>query len=101
MFVGVGAVAGVVIVLSLCVVTILVIGIFNIFQLSRTREMREDIRELRYYIVQLSHRINVDLEEVTPPERRQMPFIDRGYWREERDPAYSLPGQRPSRRWPF
>src|SRR5262249_14074586 len=100
MFIDVGAIAGVVIVLSLCVVTILVIGIFNIFQLSRTREMREDIRELRYYIVQLSHRINVDLGEVTPPERRHMPFIDRGYWRTEHDPGYTLPGHMPSRRWP-
>jgi len=92
---------GVVVVLTLCVLTILVLGIFNLFQLARVREMRDDIRELRYYIVQLSRRANVNLEEVTPPERKRMPVVDRGgYWQNEQDSAYTFPSRYPDGRWP-
>src|SRR5215831_13896687 len=91
----------IVVVLTLCVLTILVLGIFNLFQLARVREMRDDIRELRYYIVQLSRRANVNLEEVTPPERKRMPVVDRGgYWQREQDSAYTFPSRYPDGRWP-
>ena len=101
MLVDISGDTGVVLVLTLCVLTILVLGIFNLFQLSRVREMRDDIRELRYYTVQLARRANVNLEEVTPPERRQMPFVDRGgYWQNEHDSAYTFPSRYPDGRWP-
>jgi len=91
----------VVIVLTLSVLTILVLGIFNLFQLSRMREMRDDIRELRYYVVQLSRRANVNLEEVTPPERRRMPVVDRGrQWQDEQESAYTFPNRYRDGRWP-
>src|SRR5262249_61865317 len=91
----------VVVVLILSVLTILTLGVYNLFQLSRVREMRDDIRELRYYIVQLSRRANVNLEEVTPPERKRMPVVDRGgYWQSEQDSAYTFPSRYPDGRWP-
>ena len=93
--------AGVVVVLILCVLTILVLAVFNLFQLSRIREMRDDVRELRYYVVQLARRANINLEEVAAPKRRQMPMMDWGYWREEQDADYVFPGQGQNRRWPY
>lgn len=93
--------AGVVVVLILCVLTILVLGVFNLFQLTRIREMRDDVRELRYYVVQLARRANINLEEVAAPKRRQMPVMDWGYWRDEQDADYAFPGQGQQRRWPY
>ena len=104
MLVDTPVITGVVIVLTLCVLTILVLGIFNLFQLSRVREMRDDIRELRYYVVQLARRANINLEEVATPTRRQMPMMDWGYWRDEQDADYAFPGQGQQgqqRRWPY
>lgn len=83
----------VVVVLILSVLTILTLGVYNLFQLSRVREMRDDIRELRYYVVQLSRRANINLEEVTAPSRRRMPIVDRrGYWEQEPEADYAFPG---------
>jgi hypothetical protein len=95
MFQDLPAATAAVVVLALCVLTILVLAIFNLFQLTRTREMRDDIRELRYYVVQLSRRVNVSLEQVPRPERRPMPIVDRGYWQgDHHDNSFTMPGGR-------
>ena len=94
------ATASIVVVLLFLVLSILVLGAFNVSQLSRTREMRENIRELRYYSVQVSHRANISLEEeaVRPP-RRRMPLADfGGYWRDANDSPFSFPGHWRKRR---
>src|SRR5262249_4861987 len=93
--------AGVVVVLILCVLTILVLAVFNLFQLSRIREMRDDVRELRYYVVQLARRANINLEEVAAPKGGRRPMMDGGYGREEQAADYVFPGRGKNRRWPY
>ena len=91
----VAATATIVVVLLFLVLSILVLGVFNLSQLSRTREMREDLRALRYYTVKVSRRANISLEgeEVTLPPRRRIPLADfGGYWRDANDSPYSFPG---------